>query len=102
MVLSWAGGSGPWPGEVGWGLLAVPWSGGWLEADGVAECFELGDQAADFPFGVQAAGEVIGAELVVGLPGGQDVPDDDGQRMGDDDDGFLLRRGAAVAAPFHH
>ena len=46
MALSWAGGSGPWPGEACWGLLAVPWSGGWLEADGVAEGFELGDKPA--------------------------------------------------------
>jgi len=43
----------------------------------VAEGFEPGDQAAGFPFRVQAAGEVAGAELVVRLSGGQDVPDDE-------------------------
>ena len=32
---------------------------------------EPGDQAAGFPFGVQVAGEVAGAELVAGLPGGR-------------------------------
>src|SRR6266576_4606035 len=53
-----------------------------LEGDGVAEGFELGDQPAGFPFGVQAAGEVAGTEFVVGLPGGQDVPDDDDQGVG--------------------
>jgi hypothetical protein len=48
----------------------------------VAEGFELGDEAAGFPFGVQAGGEVVGAEFVVGLSGGQDVPDDDDQGCG--------------------
>jgi hypothetical protein len=62
----------------GAGLLCLP-SGGWLQADGVAEGFEPGDQAAGFPVGVQAAGEEVGAELVVGLSGGQNVPDDDEQ-----------------------
>jgi hypothetical protein len=71
MVLSWAGGSGP--------LLVVMvagavGSGGWGEGDGVAEGFELCDQAAGFPFGVQPAGEVVLAELVVGFAGGQDAP----------------------------
>jgi hypothetical protein len=42
----------------------------------MAEGLELGDQAAGFAFGVQALGEVVGAELVVGFAGGQDVPDD--------------------------
>jgi hypothetical protein len=51
-------------------------SGGWLECDAVAEGFELGDEPAGLPFGVQAAGEVAGAEFLVGFPGGQDVPDD--------------------------
>ena len=62
-------------GVAGWGLTGGR-SGGRLEGDGVAEGFELGDQPAGFPFGVQAAGEVVGTEFVVGLPGGQDVPDD--------------------------
>src|SRR6266576_3408147 len=88
-------------GVAGWGLTGGR-SGGWLEGDGVAEGFELGDQPAGFPFGVQAAGEVVGAEFVVGLPGGQYVPDDDDQGVGHLDDGFLLRGLAAVAAPFHH
>jgi len=65
-----------------------------LQGDGVAEGFELGDQAAGFAFGVQAGGEVAGPEFVVGLSGGQDVPDDDDQGVGDDDDGlFSSRRG---------
>jgi len=43
----------------------------------VAEGLEPGDQAAGFPFGVLAAGEVVSAELVIGFAGGQDVPDDE-------------------------
>jgi hypothetical protein len=43
----------------------------------VAECFQACDKAAGLPFGVLAAGEVVGAELVVGPAGGQDVPDDE-------------------------
>jgi hypothetical protein len=43
------------------------WSGGWLEGDGVSEGFEPGDELPDLPVGVQAAGEVAGAEFVVGL-----------------------------------
>jgi hypothetical protein len=39
-----------------------------------AEGFELGDQAPGFASGVQAGGEVVGAEFVVGLLCGQDVP----------------------------
>src|ERR1039457_1917430 len=76
-------------------------SGGWLEADLVAEGFEFCDEAPGFPVGVQAAGEEVSADLVVGPAGGQDVPDDDEDGVGDDDDRFLLGGGAAVAAPFH-
>jgi len=83
-------------GFVGW------WSGGWLEADGVTEGFEFCDQAPGFPVGVEAAGEEVGAKLVVGHAAGQDVPDDDQQGVGDHDDRLLLRGRAAVAAPFHH
>ena len=42
-----------------------------------AEGFELGDQAPGFPFGVEAGGEVVSTQFVVGLSGGQDVPDDE-------------------------
>src|SRR5262249_47685965 len=48
-----------------------------------------------------APGEVVFAEFVVGFAGGQDVPDDHQDRVGDHDDGFLPGEGAAVAAPFH-
>src|SRR6266567_1388890 len=82
--------------------------GGWREGSGgcfqghrVAECFQAGDEAAGLALGVQAAGEVIAAELVVGFAGGQDVPDDHEDGVGDDDDGFVLGNAGAVAAPFH-
>ena len=62
----------------------------------MSEGFELGDEPAGFAFGVQAGGEVVGAEFVVGLSGGQDVPERDHH------DGLFLGDLAAVAAPFHH
>ena len=52
-------------------------SGGWVEGDGVPEGLELGDEPPGFAFGVLEAGEVAGAELVIGFAGGQDVPDDE-------------------------
>jgi hypothetical protein len=75
MVLRWAGGSGPWPVIAGRVFAVGAGSGGGVvQGDVVAEGFELGDQAAGFPFGVQAAGEVAGAGFLAGFPGGQDVP----------------------------
>src|SRR5690348_4355862 len=100
MVLSWAAGNTRRSAS-GAGLRDRWSGGGWLEGDGVAEGLEPGDQAAGFAFGVQALGEVAGAELVVGFAGGQDVPDNHDHGVGDHDDGFLLGGLAAVAAPFH-
>ncbi len=77
-------------GALGAANYAEPRSGGWLEGDGVSDGLELGDEPTGFPFGVQAAGEIVGAEFVVGLSGGQDVPDDDDHRVGYRDDGFLF------------
>jgi hypothetical protein len=45
--------------------------GGWLKGNGAAERFEPGDQAAGLAFGVLAADEVVGAELVVGFASGR-------------------------------
>jgi hypothetical protein len=67
----------------------------------VAEGFEPGDEPAGFSFGVQAAGEVVSAEYLIGFSGGQDVPDDDDRGVGDEDDGLLFGDLAAVAASFH-
>src|ERR1700733_1921097 len=97
MAPSWAGGSGPWPVITVQGPAAL-WSGSWLEGDLVSEGFEVGDEAAGFAFGVQAAVEIVGAEFAVGGSGGQDMPDDDEDGMGDDDDGLVLGGAAAVAA----
>ena len=83
MILRCAGGSGPlpvmWLGPAGGGRRRAEAggggrSGGWLEGDGVAEGFEFGDEPAGLPFGVPAAGEVVGAKFVVGLSSSQDVP----------------------------
>jgi hypothetical protein len=73
-------------------------SDGGVQGDLVSEGFEFGDEAAGFAFGVQAAVEVVGAEFLVGGAGGQDVPDDDEDGVGDDDDGLVLRGDVAVAA----
>ncbi len=53
-----------------------------LEGDGVAEAFELGDEASGGAGGV-AAGVVVAAGIGVGLAGLQHVPDGDEQRVGD-------------------
>jgi len=58
----------------------------------VSEGFEFGDEAAGFAFGVQAAVQVVGAKFVVGGAGGQDVPDDDEDGVGDGDDGLVSSR----------
>src|ERR1039457_4800756 len=100
MVPQLARGSEPWPGVSARGVAGVPGLGGWLEADLVTEGFEFRDQAPGFSFGVHAAGEEVGAELVVGPACGHDVPDDDEDRVGDHDDRFFLGGGAAVAGPF--
>ena len=83
--------------------VGVPVGGSpcWLEGDLVSEGLELGDEPAGLAFGVQAAVEVVGAELVVGGAGGQDVPGDDEDGVGHDDDGLVLGGAAAVAAGFH-
>lgn len=52
------------------------WSGGGLEGDVVSLGLEFGDEASDFDLGVEAAGEVVGTEILVGATGGQHVPDD--------------------------
>ena len=68
---------------------------GWVrlrgEGDGVAECFELADEVAGFLVGVDAAGVVAGAEVVVAGGGvGEQVPDDDQDGAGDGDEGLEL------------
>ncbi len=55
MVPSQARGSEPRPGLSAHGCRRRAGSGGWLEADLVAEGFEFGDQAPGFPVRVQAA-----------------------------------------------
>src|SRR4051794_37211720 len=44
------------------------------ERDVVSEAFELGDEASGVAFGI-SVGEVVAAELAVGLAGGEHVPD---------------------------
>lgn len=73
-------------------------SGGGFEGNGVAEGLKLRDEAAGFFFGVDAGGEVVGAELLTGAGGGEHVPDDDDQFVGDDDDRLIFGLRAAEAA----
>lgn len=98
MVPSRAGGSSRRGLCVGWRWREG--SGGCFQGDCVAESFEFLDEAARSAFGVGATGEVVFAELAVGLPGGQDMPDDHQDGVRDHDDGFLLGELGAVAAPF--
>src|SRR5215213_9395094 len=60
--------------------------GGWLQRDVVAEGLELGDEAFGVAFGV-AALEVVAAEVVVGLAGGEHVPVGDQHRVLDGAEG---------------
>ena len=73
-------------------------SGGGFDVHGVTEGLKLGDEAAGFLLGVDAVGEVVGAEFLIGATGVQHVPDDDDQFVGDDDDRFLFGLRAAEAA----
>ena len=71
------------------------WSGGGFEGDVVAHGFELGDEAALAGGAVAALVEVVAAEVVVGLAGGEQVPGDHEDRVADRDGGAL---GSAPAA----
>ena len=62
-------------------------SGGGLEGDAVAHAPQLGDVVAGSAFGVDAAGVVVGAEVVEAGGGvGEQVPDDDEDGAGDGDE----------------
>jgi hypothetical protein len=61
---------------------AVRSGGGVPDGDAVAEGLELGDEAAGLGVGVPAAGEVVGVELGVALPGGQEPRQSHSSRRG--------------------
>src|SRR5947208_3610416 len=64
------------------------WSGcGGFDGDAEAEAFELGDGAAAALVGVGSVEVVVGAEVVVGVAGVQDVPDGLQEAVSDGDDG---------------
>src|SRR6266498_3640881 len=58
---------------------------------------QLGDELLGVGFGVDAAGVVVGAEVGVGLPGGEHVPDDLDEGVGDGERGFLGGAGGLPA-----
>src|SRR5579875_2942616 len=64
-------------------------SGGGLQGDLVSESFELGDEPSGLAFGV-AAGEVVAAEVVVDLAGGEHVPAGADDRVLDGADGAAV------------
>ena len=68
----------------------------------MAEGFEFGDEPLGFFRRVRAVGVEVGAEIGVGLAGGQHVPDDYGEGVGDGDDGPFFGGGVAVAAESQH
>ncbi len=72
-------------------------SGGRFEGDPQSLGFEFGDEATSFFVGIHAGGEVVGAEILVRPAGGQHVPNDDDQLVGDGDDRLLVGSGTAEA-----
>ncbi|SGL93107.1 Ser/Thr protein kinase L [Mycobacterium tuberculosis] len=64
-------------------------SGGRFEGDPQSLGFEFGDEATSFFVGIHAGGEVVGAEILVRPAGGQHVPNDDDQLVGDGGDRLL-------------
>lgn len=62
-----------------------------LDGDFLAEAFELCDESADVGLFGESAGEVVAAEVGVGLVSVEDV-------VGDDQDGVADRDGGAFAA----
>src|SRR6266498_243588 len=79
--------------------------GGWLAAFAVNEDdllagqgLQLGDELLGVGFGVDAAGVVVGAEVGVGLAGGEHGPDDLDEGVGDGERGFLGGAGVLPAA----
>src|SRR5205823_635752 len=77
------------PGWVsGWSVINIGGRlrGGGFDADFVSEGFEFADEAALAGFGVvDAAGEVVRAEITVGGGVGEHMPDDHDQRVGGGD-----------------
>src|SRR3954464_7445287 len=67
-----------------------------LERDGVAEAFELGDEASGLSFGVAARVEV-GAGVAVGLAGLEHVPGGGEHRVGDRGGGLVVSAAGAQA-----
>src|SRR5215213_831355 len=66
--------------------MAGWWSGGRLQGDLVAERLELADEVAGLAGGVDAAGVVVGAQVVEAGGGvGEQVPDDHQDGAGDGD-----------------
>src|SRR5215218_8515542 len=71
--------------------MAGWWSGGRLQGDLVAERLELADEVAGLAGGVDAAGVVVGAQVVEAGGGvGEQVPDDHQDGAGDGDQGLEL------------
>src|SRR4051794_33141807 len=57
-----------------------------------AELFDLVGESSGVCLRIAAAGEVVGAELGIGLLLGQDMPDDADQGVGDGEDGLASPR----------
>src|ERR671919_152405 len=91
-MTTWAGQLATTPtgdGEGGWARFDR--SGSWFEGDLVAERLELVHEAAGLAVAVDAAGVVVGAQVVEASGGvGQQVPDDHQDGPGDGDQGLEL------------
>src|SRR4029453_9937473 len=79
--------------DIGWRLRD-----GGFDSDLVPEGFELVDESTFACFGaVEAAGEVVRAQVAVGGSLGQDVPDDHNEGVGGGGGGLLPALGAEAA-----
>ncbi len=67
------------------------------DGDVVAHGFELGDESSLPGVAVSSPVEVVGAEVGVGLAGGQQVPGDDQDAVADGDGGFAWPSASADA-----
>src|SRR4051812_11037191 len=76
-------------GTAGWVCRWDGWSGGGSDSDGVSELFQLVHEVSGEPLGVSAALVVVGAEVGESLPGGEHVPGDVDQTVGDGDGGLV-------------
>lgn len=81
-------------------MLVIKWL--WVDGDGMAQGFELGNQATGFSLRVGAAVIEVRSQLCIWRIGGEDVSDDHNKGVGNGDGRFFLRCWVAVATETQH